>query len=463
MVLRLGTARSRASRGFSLASSRPGGTPPKLCGLKIRAFVILIITVGTILILGAAIPSWWISHQLAVESELTTYPVGNSLTELKEMDLILLEVVIDGVEPGVLETSALIEVSTRGAFSDIDYRGVVYLPDADYLSVEMGAEHSFVLAAGNSFADQQAHFVLEPKLPLFDYPFDEYASEFEIRASKVNVSSTRAFEALPVGVAIVGQVQGWEHDVEIETMEDNAITLKLRYKRSESVEAMAIFVCALMWFAALSLFAMTVLQMPTVGVGVDFLCYFWVLLITVAAAVTTIVLAIRSGEGYKMLTEEAAQMEQSGKGKKVDSETPIALPSPISQRSPDTSPQNPMQHRLSASSLMAPPQVRHISLRVEGGRERDQSSERRPSDAGAASALRLSAPHSHVHTVGFIEAPVPCPPPPPNLGLSAVTAQRFAIEEAPFLSEGGASPRAIGTGLLKATQSPGGVHSVETE
>uniref|UniRef100_A0A0G4GAB5 Uncharacterized protein n=1 Tax=Chromera velia CCMP2878 TaxID=1169474 RepID=A0A0G4GAB5_9ALVE len=324
----------RSTTGDSTASEQMDPNK-KFCGMRPKVAVFVFIFGGLFLMACAAAPSHWYSQQHARRrGEAHIYPPELSPEELENEDRIIIEASIDAVKPVSHEATAVVNIFPAGIYAEMDRGGLAYIPDADYLTVTMGKEHSFVKITGNDFTDQAGVFLLDTQTPLYDYPFDEFKLKFHLEAAKVNTTVFNR-EFLPVGAEIFGQLQIWHSTISYSELADNMVDVEIIFFRTLSVKVMAIFICFLMWMAAVSLFVLTIMQIlvadggwdvpaiavgvlfalpfirdvmpdvPAVGVAVDFLCFYWVLLVTVASSVIGIVLAIKQGKGYKMLVVNA--------------------------------------------------------------------------------------------------------------------------------------------------------------
>uniref|UniRef100_A0A0G4HEP9 Uncharacterized protein n=1 Tax=Chromera velia CCMP2878 TaxID=1169474 RepID=A0A0G4HEP9_9ALVE len=195
--------------------------------------------------------------------------------------------------------------------------------------------------------DKSTLYLLNVQNPIFDYPFDKYTMEFGIKALLVDrandfmtfyektlsdgrtyiqqgddinraVQNAISVTPLQAGVTLYPHHHGWIAGVNTADNE-GTVEVVVVFERSLAVRVMVIFIMTLMWssaicvlLAALSylrnrddtsydvpalavglLFAMPFVRdvmpdVPTVGISVDFLSYYWVLFIIVIATVLSL-------------------------------------------------------------------------------------------------------------------------------------------------------------------------------
>uniref|UniRef100_A0A0G4G4N3 Uncharacterized protein n=1 Tax=Chromera velia CCMP2878 TaxID=1169474 RepID=A0A0G4G4N3_9ALVE len=292
-------------------------------------------------------------------------------TEEYEEQAVQNEVVSD-INPAGRTCDVTVSLGFGGDTSKMAQLGLVQLTGGQSLVIPLGST-SIVLNSGDPLEEQAAEYLLSANSPLFYYPFDRYSIDFTVQAlllqrddgsstftvtpvasspgtSQVvqgddilpSIEESITVQPVEAGVTLYPELHGWTANVGMSSEDGHQISVSVVFERSVAVKAMVIFIMALMWMTALCmllsaisftrteeddsydvpalavglLFAMPFIRdvmpdVPTVGVSVDFLSYYWVLFLIVFATVLTIATILyRHNQAFEAAVEEEEEAER---------------------------------------------------------------------------------------------------------------------------------------------------------
>ncbi|KAG1678594.1 hypothetical protein FOA52_012601 [Chlamydomonas sp. UWO 241] len=273
----------------------------------------------------------------AIQDEARVWPLDTVLDEMDQIDQFIVELDLTAVDPETRTASFLFDLSLGGVYEHDTDSGVLDLKDGFTLSVKLGHQ-SLSYDSGDSVSDQFLDFVIDDISPLFNYPFDAYTLTMEIYCSEVNETDTSNIvsERVPTGVILYEGEQGWTTSAKLTALtfengtERYGTKVVISIVRADSVKFFSMFIVILMWVISLGmlaialnyvlskslelyydvpglaialLFALPFVRdvqpsIPTVGITIDILGFFFNMILIAIA--TVMVMAALSARHHKV-------------------------------------------------------------------------------------------------------------------------------------------------------------------
>ncbi|KXZ51894.1 hypothetical protein GPECTOR_11g328 [Gonium pectorale] len=178
------------------------------------------------------------------------------------LDQVNIEFDLVDVRPAQREIEWLLELDLGGKYAERVESGLFDIGEGLDLVVELGRHQSIKLTQGDSLSSLSVIMIVEDESALFNYPFDVYSIEFEIKSLIVD-TTVEPYEMMTVDTGMIlyeGEL-GWETHAELSAVydEDNSTTgikFFMEIHRSTSVKFFSMFIVILMWAISLFVFVL---------------------------------------------------------------------------------------------------------------------------------------------------------------------------------------------------------------
>ncbi|KAG1663316.1 hypothetical protein FOA52_006275 [Chlamydomonas sp. UWO 241] len=284
---------------------------------------------------------------VTVQDDARLYPVSYlSKEQMLQQNVMVVSLDLSRIHAETRVATFALDVDPGGKYEQGSTAGAIDL-GGNSLAITIGSQ-SLSIASGKSVSGRAVEILMRDVVRLSDYPFDSYRINVSVTCDEVHDSNTSDVKvtSLPVAVVLYEGESGWSTESTLGPLlwkngsEAGGISLAITVRRSGSIIFFSIFIVLLMWAISLGFFVLALRyslsddeevaydvpalavgllfalpfvravqpDVPTVGIAIDMLGFFFnMLLIAVITVVVLFALSSRQSRQNKKKEKEKQQ------------------------------------------------------------------------------------------------------------------------------------------------------------